>query len=127
MATAIEFIHVGKQYRLGLVSTRTLCYDLNRWWHTAILKEDGPYLHIGEVNNCSNAAYHSQYVCALRDIDFNVEQGNVVVIIGKNGAGLSTLLKLLSKVIGPSVGTISARGRIGALLEVGISFHSLVN
>lgn len=123
MATAIEFNHVGKQYRLGLVSTRTLSHDLNRWWHTAILKEEDPYLRIGEVNDRTTAANHSQYVWALRDIDFKVEQGDVVGIIGKNGAGKSTLLKLLSKVTGPSVGTIRARGRIGALLEVGTGFH----
>ncbi len=123
MATAIEFDHVGKQYRLGLVSTRTLSHDLNRWWHTAILKQDDPYLRIGEVNDRTTAANHSQYVWALRDIDFKVEQGDVVGIIGKNGAGKSTLLKLLSKVTGPTVGTIRARGRIGALLEVGTGFH----
>ena len=123
MSTTIEFNHVGKQYRLGLVSTRTLSHDLNRWWHTAILKEDDPYLRIGEVNDRTSAANHSQYVWALRDIDFKVEQGDVVGIIGKNGAGKSTLLKLLSKVTGPSVGTIRARGRIGALLEVGTGFH----
>ena len=123
MSSAIEFVHVGKQYRLGLVSTRTLSHDLNRWWHTAILKKDDPYLRIGEVNDRISAANHSQYVWALRDIDFKVEQGDVVGIIGKNGAGKSTLLKLLSKVTGPSVGTICARGRIGALLEVGTGFH----
>ena len=123
MATAIEFNHVGKQYRLGLVSTRTLSHDLNRWWHTAILKQEDPYLRIGEVNDRTTAANHSQYVWALRDIDFKVEQGDVVGIIGKNGAGKSTLLKLLSKVTGPTVGTIRARGRIGALLEVGTGFH----
>ena len=120
---AIEFNHVGKQYRLGLVSTKTLSHDLNRWWHTAILRQEDPYLRIGEVNDRTSAANHSQYVWALRDIDFKVEQGDVVGIIGKNGAGKSTLLKLLSKVTGPSVGTIRARGRIGALLEVGTGFH----
>ena len=123
MATAIEFDHVGKQYRLGLVSTKTLSHDLNRWWHTAILRQEDPYLRIGEVNDRTSAANHSQYVWALRDIDFKVEQGDVVGIIGKNGAGKSTLLKLLSKVTGPTVGTIRARGRIGALLEVGTGFH----
>jgi len=122
MATAIEFNHVGKQYRLGLVSTKTLSHDFNRWWQTAILKKEDPYLKIGETNDRATAG-HSEYVWALRDIDFNVEQGDVVGIIGKNGAGKSTLLKLLSKVTGPTVGTIRARGRIGALLEVGTGFH----
>lgn len=122
MATAIEFDHVGKQYRLGLVSTKTLSHDLNRWWQTSILGKEDPYLKIGETNDRSTAG-HSEYVWALRDIDFKVEQGDVVGIIGKNGAGKSTLLKLLSKVTGPTVGTIRARGRIGSLLEVGTGFH----
>ena len=122
MATAIEFDHVGKQYRLGLVSTRTLSHDLNRWWQTAILKKEDPYLKIGETNDRTKVG-SSEYVWALKDIDFKVEQGDVVGIIGKNGAGKSTLLKLLSKVTGPTIGTIRARGRIGALLEVGTGFH----
>ncbi len=123
MATAIEFNHVGKQYRLGLVSTGTISHDLNRWWHTAILRQEDPYLKIGSVNDRTMKA-DSDYVWALRDIDFKVEQGDVVGIIGKNGAGKSTLLKLLSKVTGPTVGTIRARGRIASLLEVGTGFHS---
>lgn len=122
MSTAIEFNHVGKQYRLGLVSTQTLSHDFNRWWQTAILKKEDPYLKIGETNDRTKAG-SSEYVWALRDIDFKVEQGDVVGIIGKNGAGKSTLLKLLSKVTGPTVGTIRARGRIGSLLEVGTGFH----
>lgn len=122
MATAIEFEHVGKQYRLGLVSTKTLSHDLNRWWQTSVLGKEDPYLKIGETNDRSKAG-SSEYVWALRDIDFKVEQGDVVGIIGKNGAGKSTLLKLLSKVTGPTVGTIRARGRIGSLLEVGTGFH----
>ena len=120
--TAIEFNHVGKQYRLGLVSTGTLSHDLNRWWHTSILRKEDPYLKIGDINDRASKA-NSDYVWALRDIDFKVEQGDVVGIIGKNGAGKSTLLKLLSKVTGPTVGTIRARGRIASLLEVGTGFH----
>ena len=122
MATAIEFNHVGKQYRLGLVSTGTLSHDINRWWRTSILGQEDPYLKIGDVNDRASKA-NSDYVWALRDIDFKVEEGDVVGIIGKNGAGKSTLLKLLSKVTAPTIGTIRARGRIASLLEVGTGFH----
>lgn len=122
MATAIEFNHVSKQYRLGLVSTRTLSHDLDRWFQTSILRREDPYLKIGEVNDRASKG-SSEYVWALRDIDFKVEQGDVVGIIGKNGAGKSTLLKLLSKVTAPTIGTIRARGRIASLLEVGTGFH----
>ena len=122
MPTAIEFNNVSKQYRLGLVSTRTLSHDLNRWWQTAVLHREDPYLKVGSINDRASAA-DSEYVWALRDIDFKVEQGDVVGIIGKNGAGKSTLLKLLSRVTGPTTGVIRARGRIASLLEVGTGFH----
>ena len=122
MSTAIEFNNISKQYRLGLVSTRTLSHDLDRWWKVNVMHKEDPYLKIGSVNDRSQAA-DSEYVWALKDIDFKVEQGDVVGIIGKKGAGKSTLLKLLSKVTGPTTGTIRARGRIGSLLEVGTGFH----
>ena len=119
---AIEFDGVGKQYRLGLVGTGSLQHDLNRWWQTAILRKEDPYLKIGEVNDRSKKGT-SDYVWALKDISFKVEQGDVVGIIGKNGAGKSTLLKLLSHITAPSVGHICYRGRIASLLEVGTGFH----
>ena len=56
MATAIEFNHVGKQYRLGLVGTGTLSHDLHRWWTTSILGKEDPYLKIGDVNDRSSKA-----------------------------------------------------------------------
>jgi len=119
---AIEFNHVGKQYRLGLVSTGTFSHDLNRWWAMNVRHREDPNLIIGETNDRSRKG-ESSYVWALRDINFNVEQGDVVGIIGKNGAGKSTLLKILSRVTTPTVGEIRARGRIASLLEVGTGFH----
>lgn len=119
---AIQFDHVGKLYKLGLVGTGTLSRDLTRWWKTAILRQEDPYLKIGETNDRSKKGT-SDYVWALKDITFDVQQGDVVGIIGKNGAGKSTLLKLLSRVTSPTIGTIRAKGRIASLLEVGTGFH----
>ena len=119
---AIEFNHVGKQYRLGLVSTGTFSHDLNRWWAMNVLGKEDPFLKIGDTNIRSTKG-DSDFVWALKDINFSVEQGDVVGIIGKNGAGKSTLLKLLSRVTAPTVGEINVCGRIASLLEVGTGFH----
>ena len=119
--TAIEFEHISKQYHLGKIGTGTLSKDLNRWWAAVRGKED-PYLKIGQINNRANKA-EGDFVWALRDINFKVEQGEVVGIIGKNGSGKSTLLKILSKVTSPTTGRIRGRGRVASLLEVGTGFH----
>lgn len=118
---ALKAENISKQYRLGQVGTGTLSHDLNRFWHKVRGKED-PYLKIGEAND-RTAKGKSDYVWSLRDINFEIEQGDAVGIIGRNGAGKSTLLKLLSKVTKPTTGKIYTNGRIASLLEVGTGFH----
>lgn len=120
MSIAIRFEGVGKQYRLGEVGTGTISRDLERAWAKLRGRPD-PTARIGTVNDREKSG--GEYVWALKDVSFDVSQGEVLGIIGRNGAGKSTLLKLLSRVTAPTVGSIKAKGRIASLLEVGTGFH----
>lgn len=122
MSTVLKVENLSKLYRLGELGTGTLSHDINRWWHRVRGKED-PYTLIGQINDRSKKS-ESDYVWALKDINFEVKQGEILGIIGKNGAGKSTLLKLLSKITTPTSGVIKSKGRIAALLEVGTAMHA---
>jgi len=118
---AIRVEELSKLYRLGEIGTGTISHDLNRWWARVRGRED-PFAILGEANDRTSKG-NSDYVWSLKDLSFEVKQGEVLGIVGRNGAGKSTLLKVLSKVTSPTTGRIKVKGRIASLLEVGTGFH----
>lgn len=113
----IKIEDVKKQYRLGAIGGGTLQGDLQSWWARVRGKED-PNSKIGAKTYGKNARFY-----ALDGINLEIKKGERLGIIGHNGAGKSTLLKLLSRVTAPTEGTISVKGRISSMLEVGTGFH----
>jgi lipopolysaccharide transport system ATP-binding protein len=108
----IEAENISKYYRLGVLGSHSLKEDLKDWWAGRLEKTVAP------------DPESKQNIWALRDVSFDLFQGEVLGLIGKNGAGKSTLLKILSRITLPTSGRISGNGRIASLLEVGTGFHS---
>jgi lipopolysaccharide transport system ATP-binding protein len=119
MSTVISVEHLSKTYRLGTIGGASLNEDVARWWARMRGLPD-PALKVGEEHQARRTG---QYFAALKDVSFEVKEGEVLGIIGRNGAGKSTLLKILSQVTAPTAGRIRIKGRVASLLEVGTGFH----
>ncbi len=117
----VEVENLSKLYKLGAIGTGTISHDLNRWW-SAVRKKTDPYQAAGQINNRASGTA-TGYVWSLKDINFQIKQGEIFGVIGSNGAGKSTLLKIISKITKPTTGEIRIGGRIASLLEVGTGFH----
>lgn len=114
---AIQLSGVKKMYKLGQIGGGTLRGDLQSWWARFRGKED-PNIKIGQEQRLVGQTF-----MALNGIDLTVYKGEALGIIGGNGAGKSTMLKLLSRVTAPTEGEIDIYGRIASMLEVGTGFN----
>jgi len=117
----IDINNLSKRYQLGTVSSSTISLDLNRLW-AKIRGKDDPAKSLTTENDLIKHQ-KSKYVWALRNINLQVERGEILGIIGKNGSGKSTLLKIISRITSPTEGVVKMNGKVGSLLEVGTGFH----
>jgi lipopolysaccharide transport system ATP-binding protein len=115
--TAIRIENLSKRYSLGVINSGTFFRDMQ----TLVARKRGrpdPHSKLGyEFHQGADSFW------ALKDLSFDIRQGDRLGIIGKNGAGKSTLLKLISRISAPTEGAIKIKGRVASLLEVGTGFH----
>jgi lipopolysaccharide transport system ATP-binding protein len=115
---AIRVENISKLYRIGGRQER---YRTLR--DTLVKNFTAPFLRLSSVLRGQSTTFSHGTIWALKNVSFEVKQGEVVGIIGRNGAGKSTLLKILSQITEPTEGYAKVYGRVGSLLEVGTGFH----
>lgn len=116
----IKADNLSKKYRLGVINRRMLVDQIESWVARKLGKPDP---HASVFEHATDRMPTPYDFWALQDVNFEIERGDIVGIMGRNGSGKSTLLKLLSRITSPTTGTAKIKGRVASLLEVGTGFN----
>ena len=120
--TVIEVDNISKLYKLGTIDSGSLKKDLNNWWKKSVLKKEDPYFL--ELEEKKSGEENQHFLWALKNVSFQLKEGEAIGIIGSNGSGKSTLLKIISRIVQPTTGFIRGKGKVNSILEVGTGFHN---